>query len=319
MTNPNVSIVLCTYNGEKYLPELLGSLLRQTLLPTELVWRDDRSTDRTAEIASAFAEQSPFPVNFAVNPENLGPIQNFGHAISQANGTYIALCDQDDVWLPEKLEQLVRHFRKPETKLVYSNSYLVDGDLNSSEQTFLEQRGTQHAKKDTLSYLLFQNTVSGCVSMFTADLLPAVLPIPKVAIMHDWWIALVAAAEGRIKHIPEVTVLYRQHSDNVLGAPARFTIASYRASGMPFSLCRKAGKKFAVSANQAIALKNRLEKRGVEAPESLTNFVLNLRRSRQDLWRTCKQFDIQRGDWIRNVYFVAGLLTHRRTDLIDIE
>lgn len=319
MTVPDVSIVLCTYNGEKYLPELLDSLLEQTLLPSELVWRDDQSTDRTVEIASDFAQRAPFPVDFAINPQNLGPIQNFGQAMSNVKGSHIALCDQDDVWLPRKLEQLAGPFTRPGTTLAYSNSFLVDGDLNCSDQTFLEQRGTQHFKKDTLPYLLFQNTVSGCVSMFPSDLLPTVLPIPNAAIMHDWWIALVAAAEGQITHIPDVTVLYRQHTANVLGAPPRFTMASYRASGLPFSLWRKAGNKFAISANQAIALQRRLEQREIQIPESLSGLVENLGHSKLGLWRACRQFDIQRGDWIRNLYFAAGLLAHRKSDLTFID
>lgn len=314
-----ISIVLCTYNGEKFLPDLLDSLLKQTLLPTELVWRDDRSTDSTSQIAADFIRRAPFPVDFSVNPENLGPMQNFGHAMSGATGSHIALCDQDDVWLPEKLEQIIQYFSEPETKLVYSNSLLLDSDRGLSEQTFLEQRGTQHPNKDTLSYLLFQNTVSGCMSMFTSDLLPLALPVPDAAIMHDWWITLVASAVGRVKHIPAVTTLYRQHSDNVIGAPERFTLASLRQSGVPFGLWHRAGRKFEISANQAIALQNRFKEQQMEPPGSLTEFTAHLGKSRVDLFRSCQKLDIQRGDWIRNLYFVLGLLAYRPAKLIETE
>ena len=82
---------------------------------------------------------------------------------------------------------------------------------------------------------------------------------------------------------------------------------------------RKAGRKFAISANQAIALQKRLEQRGIEAPESLTRFVTSLEHSKLELWRTCREFDIQRGDWLRNLYFAIGLLAHHQSDLSYIE
>ena len=319
VTSSTISIVLCTYNGEKYLPALLESLLNQTLLPIEFIWRDDRSTDSTAQIAADFARQAPFPVDFAVNPQNLGPKLNFGNALSSVSGTLIALCDQDDVWLPEKLETMARHFNDRETKLVYSDCLVVDDSLESSGQTFLQQRGTQHPQKDTLSCLLLQNTVTGCVSMFTSDLLPIVLPIPELAIMHDWWLGLIASAVGRVVHVPEITTLYRQHGGNVIGAPKRFALASFRESGVPFGIWRKAGRKFLVAANQAIALQDRLIKRKTTVPEPLAAFVGQLRKSRFGLWRSCRKHDIQRGEWIRNLNFAIGLLAYRRTDLVDSE
>ncbi|MFL5505263.1 MAG: glycosyltransferase, partial [Gemmatimonadales bacterium] len=102
-----VSVVLCTYNGARYLPEQLDSLARQSLPPTELVVRDDDSTDETASLVAAFAERAPFPVRWTCNAERLGPTRNFGAAIADATGEFVALCDQDDVWLPEKLERVV--------------------------------------------------------------------------------------------------------------------------------------------------------------------------------------------------------------------
>ncbi len=319
MTSTDISVVLCTYNGEQYLPELLDSLLQQTLLPGELVWRDDGSTDTTPGLAKEFAERAPFPVNFSVNARNLGPIQNFGHALSHATASRIALCDQDDVWLPNKLELLASQFEDPGTKMVYSDSLLVDSELTPYDQTLLEQRGTQHPDKESLGYLLFQNTVSGCVSMFDSELLPVALPIPDEAIMHDWWVTLVAAATGQVKYVPTVTTLYRQHDANVLGSPARWGWSSLRASGLPFGVWGHAGQKFLISANQAIALRNRLGKREIAIPEELDVFSDKLARSRVELWRSCSDLDIQRGDWMRNLYFTIGLLAYKKRELIEQE
>jgi glycosyltransferase involved in cell wall biosynthesis len=298
------------------LQELLDSVQKQSLLPSELIWCDDGSADATREIAEKFKEAAPFPVEFSVNGQNLGPMQNFAYALSKVNGTHVALCDQDDVWLPQKLEQLLDEFGDAATKLAYSDSLLVDENLNSLGGTFLEQRGNRHVKKDSLSFLLFQNTVSGCVSLFDADLLRIALPIPDVAIMHDWWITLVASIAGNVKHVKEITTLYRQHGENVIGGGERYTLRSLHESGIPFRMWSRAKRKFTISANQAIALRERLEEIGVEAPEPLSRFVMALGRSRLELWRTCRKFDIQRGDWSRNLYFTLGLLAHDPTELI---
>lgn len=319
MSTPAISIVLCTYNGEKYLQELLDSVQNQTLRPSELIWCDDRSTDATGEIAARFKETAPFPVRFSVNRQNLGPMQNFAHALSKVNGTHVALCDQDDVWLPQKLETLLDNFGGTETKLVYSDSLLVDENLNSLGGTFLEQRGNRHPKKDTLPFLLFQNTVSGCVSLFAADLLRIALPIPQAAIMHDWWVTLVASVLGDIRHVREVTTLYRQHGGNVIGGGERYTLRSLKDSGVPFGTWPKAKRKFTISANQAIALRQRLDEAAQNSPEPLAAFVTALGGSRLELWRTCKKFDIQRGDWTRNLYFALGLFAHDSAELIGSE
>lgn len=319
MTAPAISIVLCTYNGERYLPELLDSVQKQTLRPAELIWCDDRSNDATLEIASEFCKAAPFPVAFSVNRQTLGPMQNFAHAMSRVTGTHVALCDQDDVWLPEKLATLLENFAHPATKLVYSDSLLVDEELNSLGRTFLEQRGNRHPGKDTLSFLLFQNTVSGCVSLFDAGILRLALPIPAAAIMHDWWVTLVASVAGNVRHVKEVTTLYRQHGGNVIGGGERYTLKSLQESGVPFGLLARAKRKFTISANQAIALCKRLEETHQEVPESLSAFVAALGGSRLELWRTCRRFDIQRGDWNRNLYFALGLFAHDSARLIQSE
>ena len=319
MTAPAISVVLCTYNGERYLPELLDSVQQQSMAPSELIWCDDQSTDATPQIAEEFIKSAPFPVRFSVNSENLGPMLNFGHALTRVSGTHVALCDQDDFWLPEKLEKLTGYIADKTTKLVYSDSLLVDENLESLGQTFLEQRGNRHPRKDSLPFLLFQNTVSGCVSMFDAGLLSIALPIPDDAIMHDRWVTLFASDCGEVKHINEVTTLYRQHGGNVIGGNDRYTPQSLHEAGIPFGLWRKAGRLFTASANQAIALQDRLKNSSVQTPEPLSALVKALGESRSELWRTCRRFDIQRGDWIRNLYFNLGLFAHAPDRLIRNE
>jgi glycosyltransferase involved in cell wall biosynthesis len=106
MARPSISVALATYNGERFLEEQLGSLARQTLLPAELVVRDDASGDGTIRILEAFAAAAPFPVRISVNGANRGPVETFLAAASECSGDWIAYCDQDDVWLEGKLGQI---------------------------------------------------------------------------------------------------------------------------------------------------------------------------------------------------------------------
>src|SRR5436309_55568 len=105
-----ISIGLCTYNGGTHLAEQLLSIAKQTRQPDELVVFDDASTDSTPTILQSFAASSRFPVSISINPQQLGVSQNFGHAISACTGDVVAFCDQDDVWLPEKLRRIEQAF-----------------------------------------------------------------------------------------------------------------------------------------------------------------------------------------------------------------
>ena len=106
----SVSVALCTYNGTRYLKDQIDSIASQTRVPHELVVCDDCSSDDTVKILEAFASRAPFPVRLSVNPTNLGSTKNFAQAIALCRGDIIALCDQDDVWHPAKLERLASVF-----------------------------------------------------------------------------------------------------------------------------------------------------------------------------------------------------------------
>ena len=124
-----ISIALATYNGAKYLRELLNSLAKQTYLPTELVISDDNSSDDTIEIIQHFAKTAPFKVHMIENSHQLGVIQNFATAFKGTSGDLIAYCDQDDIWAPDKLEKCVHYFDAASTKLVMHRSEVVDSNL----------------------------------------------------------------------------------------------------------------------------------------------------------------------------------------------
>lgn len=210
---PVVSIALATYNGERYLRELLDSLLRQTLQDFEIVITDDASTDHTATIAAEYAERDS-RIRFSVNPARFGFVKNFERAIMRCDGEFVALCDQDDVWLPEKLERLSAACR--ETLLVASDAEVVDENLASKGYS-LADIYNQKSRSYSFQSVLHDNRFTGCTMMMNGQLLNRAIPFPH-NVQHDRWLALVALDAGSFRFLPEVLTLYRQHSANTIGA-----------------------------------------------------------------------------------------------------
>ncbi|MGO8669961.1 MAG: glycosyltransferase family 2 protein [Capsulimonadaceae bacterium] len=222
---PRISIVLCTYQGAAYLPDQLDSLARQSSLPAELVVADDASTDGTADIVRAFASRAPFEVRVAVNPANVGFIANFEIAITGARGDVIALCDQDDFWLPDKLARYEAAFAsRPGLGVLFSDGEVVDKDLRPlgvrlfDYAAFDKRRQSRLRRGDGFDVLLDANVVTGATLAFRAELRSLVLPIPtETGRYHDSWIALLGSAASAIDFLPEPLIRYRQHDAQVTG------------------------------------------------------------------------------------------------------
>jgi len=187
---------------------------------------DDSSTDATLQILENFQEMAPFPVRIYRNEINLGPTKNFEKAVTLCNGDIIALSDQDDVWIPHKLEKLEKVFKEyPETGYVFSNALVVDANLHPLGYTMWDQlsftaRQRKRFERDVryqVEVLLKHNVVTGATMAFHAELRDWILPIPGQWI-HDAWIALLASAAGaRGIFIKEALVKYRQHCNQVIG------------------------------------------------------------------------------------------------------
>lgn len=218
-----ISIALCTYNGRAYLSDQLESFLRQTRLPDELIVCDDGSVDGTPDIVRDFAQRAPFGVSLFENADNLGSTKNFEQAIQRCSGDVIFLSDQDDVWLPEKIERMEALFAADEKlALVFSNATVVDNRLHSlnddlwAAKQFSPQLQARIQAGDAISVLLKQNYVTGATMAFRASYRPLVLPVSPLWV-HDAWIALAVALFAPIKPIRENLILYRQHADNQIG------------------------------------------------------------------------------------------------------
>ncbi|MBA3247724.1 MAG: glycosyltransferase family 2 protein [Pyrinomonadaceae bacterium] len=184
-----LSVAMCTYNGARYLQEQLASLAAQTRPPDELVVCDDCSTDETRAILEEFRARAAFPVRLYFNEQNLRVVRNFAKAISLCGGDIIALCDQDDVWLPEKLSRFEAEFaRAPEIGLVFSDLEVVDEDLRplgfrawqSFWVDFGEREQRLFAQGRAFDVLLTRNMVTGAAMAFRATYKDLVLPIPEI-------------------------------------------------------------------------------------------------------------------------------------------
>ncbi len=211
---------MCTYDGERFLREQLGSIARQTLVPSELIVCDDASSDGTIAILDDFAATAGFPVHVVRNPTRLGAFKNFERAAGLCGGAYIALADQDDVWVPEKLQRLRDALaRDPRAGYAFSNADLIDADgravggralldrrypIGRIERAFGRHRG--------LALMLKRDFIYGTTLMIRGDLRDLISPMPD-RWSHDTWACTVAECYGRYGiAVPDSLVLYRRHA-----------------------------------------------------------------------------------------------------------
>lgn len=224
-----ISIAMTTFNGERFLSEQLDSIFAQMRLPDELVVCDDGSTDHTQDTLRGYAERSPFPIKVVVNDERLGAIKNFEKAIDLCSGDLIVLCDQDDVWRPQKLKVLEAHFAAdPGLGVVLSNADLIDragnslpGDLWSRSRLNADRQ--QALSSSTRYDLLFGLPfTTGATMAFRSRFKPLVLPIPEIpTFFHDRWIAVLISTVAGMSLIPQKLTAYRIHPEQQLGLGKR--------------------------------------------------------------------------------------------------
>lgn len=221
-----IAVALCTYNGERYLADLLDSVAAQERRPDELVVCDDGSSDGTVALLEAFARQAPFDVRIEVNPRTLGVTKNFERAIERCTADLIALCDQDDIWYPKKLLRASEAFeRQPGLGYVFSDADLMtDAGLPAERRMwdavgFFPSRRQAATDGRLLELLVVYTFVQGAAMTFRSDLRDVLLPIPH-GWMHDAWIALVAAFVRPYVMIDEPLLRYRLHEGQEIGVPS---------------------------------------------------------------------------------------------------
>lgn len=212
-----ISVCIAVYNGAVYLQPQMLSILAQLRATDEVVVVDDASQDNSAELLSGFLDSR---VRVFRNELNLGVFASFEKAMRLAQGEILFLSDQDDLWLPGKVEKIIEAFSlSPEVTLVASDAQIIDESGSVVADSFFGQRGAFAAG---VLNNLFKNKYLGCTLAFRRSMLQHFLPIPKDVPMHDIWFGLVNAVYGKTHYIDQPLIAYRRHGNNVspsVGAP----------------------------------------------------------------------------------------------------
>jgi glycosyltransferase involved in cell wall biosynthesis len=230
MSGLKLSVVLCTFNGAAYLQPQLDTLLSQTRLPNEVVVGDDGSSDGTQALLEAFAEHAAVlgvQVQLILRDRNLGFVRNFSESLGAASGDVLVLCDQDDVWHPDKLAVMVDRFADdPSLLLLCSDARLVDAQGNDLRSSLFEALELSAGELRSLhqgrafDVLLRRSMVTGATAAFRRELLALAMPVGPGWI-HDEWLAMIAAVTGRVDALEQPLIDYRQHGGNQIGMRKR--------------------------------------------------------------------------------------------------
>ena len=214
-----VNILMSTYNGQQFLAEQIRSIQDQSYTDWTLFIRDDGSSDNTKEILKDFDRQdSRIHLIDSDKSDNLGVIKSFHKLVNHDRADYYFFSDQDDVWLPNKLELSLKEAQNYLADLplmVYMDLKVVNQDLKIMTESMVKSQ-SHHANTELVQELT-ENTVTGGVAMINHALAEMWQETDDI-LMHDWYLALLASAFGNLVYIDQPGELYRQHSDNVLGA-----------------------------------------------------------------------------------------------------
>jgi len=223
MASPTVSIALATFNGEKYLPGQLESLVQQRSPISELVVTDDGSSDTTVPLLREFAATAPFPVHIFQNSERLGYRINFMQAAAACTGDLIAFCDQDDVWHPDNTNLVAHAFADPEVMLVFHNADLIDERGRRKGKLFRQKDAKIYLPLSIKPWMIVPGVVQALrrpLLRFTSLHPRSIDPYcPAEPMSHDLWYPFWASVLGKIAYIPDTLVEYRQHGENTSGWP----------------------------------------------------------------------------------------------------
>ena len=218
-----VDILLATYNGDKFLQKQINSILKQSYQCWNLLIGDDGSDDRTIEIVNGYISRYPEKIKLFGGSTRLGPCRNFNRLLQQSNADYIMFCDQDDIWLPDKIKLSLETMQGAEKNhpeipvLVHTDLKIIDANDRIVANSFWRTIRLNPDKRNTIDLLGTSNT-NGNTILMNKKLKESINSIPEKAIMHDWWSAIVAAEFGLIIPLKQQTVLYRQHDRNSVGA-----------------------------------------------------------------------------------------------------
>ena len=248
-----IDILMATYNGEAYIKEQIDSILNQTYKEWKLYIRDDGSTDNTVKIIKEYVlKYNDRIILIEDGMSGLGAKANFLELMKYSTNDYCMFSDQDDVWLENKIDISLNRMKETEEKYGNNTPILVNTDLKVvDENKFIINESywdyQQLCGQETrLNKIIVENNVTGCTMLLNRSLLKKSLDMPKEAIMHDYWINLIAVAFGKREIISEPTILYRQHSNNEVGASntksINYLISKLNKNDIDKSICKSIGQ-----------------------------------------------------------------------------
>lgn len=206
-----ISVALAAYKGEQYIAEQIGSILGQLGENDELIVSDDFPSGKTRAVVEAISSKDK-RIIYLEGPGK-GVVKNFENALKACSGDVIFLSDQDDVWLPGKVEAVMNEIKNG-AKLVLHDASITDADLQITSPSCFEV----HGANASFARNLLKNTFVGCCMAFTKDLLDMTMPFPEGIAMHDWWIALIALKKNqKTVLLKKPFILWRRHGENVTG------------------------------------------------------------------------------------------------------
>jgi glycosyltransferase involved in cell wall biosynthesis len=245
MCNSNCDVILAVWNGERYLPAMLDSLLGQTTRDFNVLVRDDGSRDGSLDILEKYKPKFEGRLGVIAGEPSGSATTNFGILMRETKADYMLFADQDDVWKPEKVELTLRSLKEAEVKYGKSTPIyfatdiaVVNNDLELISPSYWKWKRLKPSMMSKLSQSLICVPIQGMASGMNRALLDLANPVAEKAISHDWWAQLIAAAMGKVICDPTVTALYRVHSQN-FSAPKPVGVIPYLKLGLGASFLRR--------------------------------------------------------------------------------
>jgi len=323
-------VLLAAYNGVEFLSDQIQSIQGQTISNWTLLVRDDGSEDSTRDVLDTLAAKDARIRCIYDTRGRLGATGNFGELMRLAwveGAEIVFFSDQDDVWLSTKMREQIDALDKMEEShgrdtpiLVYSDLEVVDRWLQPIHHSFMRYQGLTHEAQSPLRVLVTQNFVTGCATVINRSLLKLAVPLPTDVVMHDWWVALCAAACGQIGYMSNPTLRYRQHDSNQIGAQ-RFLAMMNPLSLRTRRRWKEGGRQLFKSIGQAAMLSERIVSRevpcSVEALSLLTRFASCAQKGRlRRLW-TVSHLGLRRQGVLRQLSLYWRLLVASRVAVMD--
>lgn len=290
-SSSEIYILMGAYNGSKYIEKQIASIQMQDHGNWRLIIRDDGSADDTLQIIESIASTDDRVSILSDDKGNLGAAANFALLLEYARSNaaqYVALADQDDFWekwkLKKQLDVMLEEERENQEEpiLVYSDLMVVDENLRFISSSMMSYQLMRHEPVNPLDVLLVQNYVTGCTVLINRKLLDISVPLPEFALMHDWWLALLAGACGSLCYIDEPLVYYRQHADNEVGAKSFLWLINPKKTSWTkmWRLWGEGNRRFPQSILQARDLYERID----EKKSSVSLDTKLLIRKYLDIW-----------------------------------